>query len=136
MDSLEVLPIDASDLSISYTYENYIDVFTDDGIRVENCADSGYTLHQFGKWHSNNTDFVDFTCNVQSGRAPSASTVYLQIWNYNSSEWETVDSESVAGADIDFDLTCYKTNSISNYYDAYFDPLGYRMTFRIYQEAV
>jgi hypothetical protein len=54
-----------------------------------------------------------------AGLAPSLSTVYLQIYNTSSDEWETVDSDNSSNADTDFsliasmeDLTNYK--NISN----------------------
>jgi len=66
---------------------------------------------------------------LQSDYAPSESTVYLQIYNYNSTTWETIDSDNGEDADTDFeltapiaDLTNYKDNGI--------------MTCRIYQENV
>lgn len=69
--------------------------------------------------------------NGQSDRAPSLSTVYLQIFNRNSSTWETLASNNAAAADTDFDLQAVVTQNLDNY----FDGDGY-IACRIYQEAI
>lgn len=66
----------------------------------------------------------------RSSLAPTTSTIYLQIYNQVTSEWETVDSDNTTGADTDFilkvdiaDLTNYKTSSKT-------------ISCRVYQEAI
>ena len=89
-----------------------------DGV-AEGVADgeTKYVIHLF-------KDYVgaEGTCDLywdgQSTLAPSASTVYLQIYNYDTPAWETIDSDDTTGPDIDFvlegniaDLTDYKSPS-------------------------
>jgi hypothetical protein len=74
---------------------------------------------------------ITVTWEGQSTLAASSSTVYLQVFNYNSGSWETVDSDSTAAANTDFILTGYIDTNVSNYYD-----VGNVVAFRIYQEGV
>jgi len=122
------LPVDDSDLSTSYISQDYLDVDEDDGTRVSITCDEGdYALHQFKDFAGNN-DACTLTWDGQSNLAPSISTVYLQIYNYDTPGWETVDSDDATAADTDFvltaniaDLTNYKSDGI--------------MTCRVYQRG-
>ena len=66
----------------------------------------------------------------QSTLAPSSSTIYLQIYNRDLDEWETVDFDDSTGSSTDFilianiaDLTDYKDgNNV--------------ISCRVYQEAL
>ena len=98
-------------------------------MRVEQTADdSKYAVHQF-KNYVGSSSSCTITADLQSDYAPSASTIYLQIYNYNTTSWGTIDSELAEGADTDFvltanipDLTDYTDNNV--------------MTCRIYQENI
>ena len=104
-----------------------MDVDTNNGVRVGQTAeDTNFTIHQFKDYVGDNTSCT-VAADLQSDYAPSISTVYLQVYNYNSTTWETIDSDNAANADTDFeltsniaDLTNYKQNGI--------------MTCRTYQE--
>jgi hypothetical protein len=130
MGDYVALPTDGSNLTTAYTYQNYLDVATDDDIRVQQCSTGGFTLHLFKRQNSNNTDFIYITCQVQSSLAPTSSAVYLQVFNNTSGLWETIDSESLVGADIDFNLTGSVITNLSDYY-----AVGNWVYFRVYQEA-
>ena len=109
--------------------QDYADVEIDDGIRVGQTADgTKYAIHQFKNYAGDNTACT-ITADLQSDYAPSSSTVYLQVYDYNGTTWETIDFDAAAAADTDFvltanipDLTNYKEDGI--------------MTCRIYQENV
>lgn len=95
-------------------------------VRVGQTATDEYAVHQFKDYVSG--DSAIFECELQSDLAPSGSVVCLQIYNHDSSEWETIDSNNSASADTDFtlnaeiiDLTNYKDNNI--------------VTCRVYQNA-
>ena len=45
---------------------------------------------------------------------PSSSPVYLQIYNHNSSSWETVDSNNLSAVNTNFILTASISNT-ANY---------------------
>ena len=100
---------------------------TDNEVRVGQSADdTNFTIHQFKDYAGGETSCT-LTADVQSDYAPSTSTVYLQIYDYNLDEWETVDSEFEEGANTDFVLTA----PIADLTDYVEDGI---MTCRIYQE--
>lgn len=112
------LPNGTSDLETIYSDDEETDVATRDDVRVGQTGALQYMIHQFKVFVGDKT-----TCKVEwegrSDLAPSDSTVYLQIFNQTTT-WETVDSNSSAPADTDFemeedieDLTDYKdSNSV------------------------
>ena len=97
------LPADDADLEVTYTIPEIDKLSLNDGIEVCQTATQEYMIHQF-------KDFVDgnVTCqlnwNGQSTLAPSASTVYLQIYNHTTTTWFTADFDDTTAADTDFDL--------------------------------
>jgi hypothetical protein len=122
------LPGNDNDLGTYYSSSEITDVGTDDGTRVSQTG-TGFVIHQYKKPNSNNTDDIQGDWNGQVVIPPARSTVYLQIYNQNSTTWETLDSDNTTAADTDFSLSGTKTSSVSNYYDA-----NYWVSFRVYQE--
>ena len=104
------------------------DVATDNGVRVAQTASGKYAIHQF-KDYIGGYATVNLTWNGQSDYAPSSSTVALQIYNYNTTSWETVATNSVASVDTDFDLTANIADTTN-----YVTGGGY-ITCRVYQNA-
>jgi len=111
------LPADDDDLANEYTEQDYEDVAESDDVRVGQTG-TGFVIHQF-------KDYVPKVgCNLhwegQTNYDPASSTVYLQIFNRETEEWETIDSEGsiYVGANTDFvltgdivDLTDYKDSN-------------------------
>jgi len=129
MGEYAVLPADNTDLETAYTELNYLAVDVDDGERVGQTAeDTMFTIHQFKDYVGSETSCT-ITADLQSDYAPSTSTVYLQIYDYILTEWETIDSDGVTGADTDFELRA-EIADLTDYVD------GGIMTCRIYQENV
>lgn len=99
-----ILPLDNTDLETPYSEQDYIDVSTKNDVRVSQNASGEYAIHQFKDFASTTT-----TCTIewegQTNIAPSSSTVYLQIFNYNTSLWETIDSDNTSSVNTDFTLT-------------------------------
>jgi hypothetical protein len=123
------LPTTTADLDTLYTDQEEIDVSTDDETYV-NVEGSNYLIHQHAKVNSNKSA-LSIKWNGQSTLAPSSSTVYLQIYNFNTNSWETLSSNNSASANTDFSLTGSKTTNLTYYYDS--DNYCY---VRVYQEAV
>ena len=123
------LPTTTADLDTLYTDQEEIDVSTDNGTYV-NVEGSNYLIHQHAKVNSNKSA-LSIKWNGQSTLAPSSSTVYLQIYNFNTNSWETLSSNNSASANTDFSLTGSKTTNLTYYYDS--DNYCY---VRVYQEAV
>lgn len=122
------LPTNDSDLENSYTWEEYQNVKTDNGVYTDQSATEEYAIHFFKDQHINNTDPITLEWNGQSTLAPSQRTTYLQIYDRVAEEWSTLDSDSTTGADTDFTLTGSRSTNLSNYYDA-----NYWVKCRVYQ---
>ncbi len=73
---------------------------------------------------------VDLEWEGQTNTAPSWSTVYLQIFNQVSGEWENVDSDNSSSAATDFTLSG-TVPSLTNYKDG-----SNVISCRVYQLAV
>jgi hypothetical protein len=122
------LPGNDTDLSTAYSAQDYTDVASDNAVRVGITGVVPYLLHQFKDKNTNNTDQITMSWNGQSDLAPSTTAVRLQIYNRNSTTWETLATESSAAANTDFTLSGTVTTNLSNYYDGSFYVSG-----RVYQ---
>jgi hypothetical protein len=86
-------------------------------------------IHQFKDFYPTNQPcYLNWT--GRSDLAPSTSAVFLQIFNQNTGAWETVATNNVIGAGIDFTLTALIP-----------DPTDYKdgsqvISSRVYQLAV
>jgi len=123
------LPSDDALLSTIYEADDYTAVEDDDASRVEANGGDATTLHQFKDKGDNPSAEISATANLQTAVAPSTKTVYLQIFNRTSGEWETVDSDNTTGANTDFELSASITENLDDYYDA-----NNWVSFRIYQQ--
>lgn len=123
------LPGDDADLETDYTSQDYLDVDADDGDRVGITTTGEFMIHQF-KDYVGSAPSCQLNWNGQSTLAASLSTVYLQIYNRDTPAWETVDSNSAAAYDTDFDLTAY----IADLTD-YVDSNGV-ISCRVYQDCL
>ena len=113
--------VDDSDLGTIYTEDEKIDVAQTDAVRVGQLGILEFMIHQY-------KDFVNAEgyCTIEwFGRSKLEgyrSTIYLQVYNQVTNEWETLDSNNTAEEyeDVELfatllDLTNYKTaiNTIS-----------------------
>jgi len=62
--------------------------------------------------------------------SPATSTVYLQIYNFNSTTWETLDFSTI-DTSVNFDLNFTITTDVENYYDG-----SYWVVARVYQDMI
>lgn len=120
------LPTNANDLSTPFTSSDYSNVATDNGIYVAQTG-ANNLIFEYKYENANSTDPVTITWNGKTTVATSTRTAYLQIWNYNTSAWETLASNSTTSANTDFTLSAIQNTSMSNYYS------GGIITARVYQ---
>ena len=119
------LPANSADLETSYTTQNKTDVETNNGVRVEQTATSQYAIHQFKDYCAGSS--ATFTWEGQTNMPPVLSTVYLQIYNINTTTWVTIDSDNSSNEDTDFTLTA-NVADLTNYKDG-----NGMVTCRVYQ---
>lgn len=102
---------------------------TDNAVRVAQTATQQHMVHQFKNFVGSSVSCTPL-CNLQSTLAASASTIYLQIYNQNTTTWDTIASNNTASANTDFDLTV-NVPDLTNYKKA-----NNTISCRVYQEAL
>ena len=123
------LPADDTDLETDYVEQDYTDVASKNDIRVDQTGTQQYMIHQFKDYcEDNNSCTLEWE--GQSTLAPTSSTIYLQIYNRTTEEWDTVDSDNTTGADTDFTLTA-NVADLTNYKDG-----NTLISCRVYQLAL
>jgi len=127
--SEDTLPVNTTNLGSPYTDTDVTNVSTDDGVRVCQTGE-GYVLHLFKAYAPTNNGAIKLTWNGQTDLAPSTSPVFLQIYNYNTASYETLDAETLESTAIDFDLIGNVNSSVVNYYGP-----GNLVIARVYQET-
>jgi hypothetical protein len=125
----ETLPTDDSDLEVVYSAQDIIDVATQDDVMVDQTATNQNAIHQFKDYVATNNN-CSLTWEGRSSLAPSSSIVYLQIYNRNTTAWDTVDLDNSSNADTDFILTA-SVADLTNYKDA-----NSVISCRIYQDML
>jgi len=118
-----------TDLTTAFSEQDYIDVADDDDVRVDQATNGNFSAFMFKDKHLGEAT-VSVSWNGQSTLAPTISPVILQVFNRTSSLWETLASNSIAGANTDFTVVGEILTSVEDYFDAEF-----WVSCRVYQEA-
>jgi hypothetical protein len=101
---------------VNYSGQDVIDVATKDDTRVAQTATGEHMIHQYKDFVGANNN-CQLEAEVQTTLDPASSTVYLQIYNRNSTTWETVDSDNSSAINTDFQLISAVPN-LTNYKNA------------------
>jgi hypothetical protein len=88
-------------------------------------------IQEFKKDWTNSVDVPTFTYTGRSTYSTLLSPILIQIYNQNSSQWETLATINKIPADTDFTTTVTQSTNIANYYDS-----KSIVTFRIYQQVI
>jgi hypothetical protein len=119
---------DDSTLSTTFNSTNYSNVTTEDST-FDTISGDGYLNYLFKAYKSGGGNFL-INVKAKSTKAPSSNTVYLQVYNRDTTSWENLDSDSSTGANTVFTLSGGKNSSLTDYYDS--DNL---LSLRVYQEV-
>lgn len=97
---------------------DYTTVSTNDGTYVAQDNSSSYAVFHCQWQHTNNTDNITISWNGKSDFSTSGvhNTASLDIWNYNTSSWELIDTDTTTTAGTDFTMTATVNSNISFYY--------------------
>lgn len=125
-----VLDTNNANIDVSFSSVQVGDVNADDGDYFTEYG-SEYMMRQYKYKHVNNTDNIKFVWSGRSTEATNISPILIQIWNVNSTQWETLARETRIAADVDFTATVVQSTNVSNYYD-----VGNVVTFRSYQQVI
>lgn len=119
VEILPALPPDSTsqDLSNLFTAHQYSNASVDDGDYFVQTG-SKYIITEFKRQSPNNSNNIQVIWKGRTTLAPSRSRVFLQIFNQNSSAWETLGSQSVVSVDTDFILQGTQNTNVANYYDS------------------
>lgn len=109
-----VLPSDETDLETNYSAGDVTDVETENSVFVGQTASGEYAIHKWNDYAATNS--CTFTEKGRTNQACWLSPVVLQIYNFDTSTWETLDTDSTTAAGTLFTLTAYKAD-LTNYKD-------------------
>lgn len=122
------LPSNDTDLETEYDMNDIGNVETADNVRVAQTGTNQYMIHQF-KNDIGGASACNVTWEGQTTWPPSSNPVTLQIYNRNTTSWETIDSDNTTAEDTDFQLTANIPDTTD-----YVDGNGF-ISCRIYQQA-
>ena len=103
----------------------------DDNVYVQQDATGEYSIFLWKNQHSNSNEIIIVQWIGKSDRASSTSTVYLQIYNRNTPAWETLDTDNITAANVEFTLSGFQAANLGHYYDG-----GNWVACRVYQNAI
>lgn len=128
-DSLALPATGANDLNL-FNAVQVSNVSGDDGDYFIEYG-SEYMIREYKSQHQNNTDNISFTWKGRSTESTLVSPILIQIYNVNSSTWETLANINTVPADTDAQVTVTKSTNLSNYYDS-----TNTVTLRSYQQVI
>lgn len=114
----------------SFNILQYSNVSADDGGYFVEFG-SEYMIRNYKRQNGNNTDSPTFTWKGRTTYDTRISPILIQIFNVNSSTWETLAVANKVPPDTDFYATVSQTTNASNYYDS-----TNTVTFRSYQKVI
>lgn len=112
------------------TNKNVMNVAVDDGDYFIQYG-SEYLIQEYKKKWTNATDVITFVWKGRTTFSTLVSPFLIQIYNVNTTTWETLARETRIPADTDFTLTVTQTANVANYYDT-----NNIVTFRTYQLVI
>ena len=124
------MPTDDSDLNTHFTAQDYLDVASVDSIYVAQGSSDKYAVELFKRRYASQTDFIG-TWTGKTTRSPSLSPVYLMIFNRTTRLWEILAVNSTYGTNVNFTLSGYIEDNLSDYFDA-----SNWVAFMVYQKAI
>ena len=125
------LPTDDSNLETEFSCPEYPVVYADDDQYVRQAATDEFAVKQFKNKFDVDSMAIVVEWKGKMGLTTSGSTAYLQIYNYDSPGWETLDTDTTTVSGTEFILSGTQSEDVTNYYDG-----SNWVTCRIYQEAV
>jgi hypothetical protein len=122
------LPTTDTPLANAFTSTDLTDTSSDNATYVTAQGDQTYSIFNFGYRHLNNTDNIQVAWNGKATLPATTAPVYLQIYNYTDSAWETQATETTTSAGTDFTLGFTINADNSEYYGT-----SNKVTCRVYQ---
>ena len=124
------LPSTGADLASRNTAVLYSNESVNDGDYAIQFG-SEYIISNYQYDWTDNTSLIQFTWSGRTTFDTRVSPIVIQIYNVNSTSWETLAIINTQPADVDFTKKVTQTTNLSNYYDS-----NNIVTFRVYQRVV
>lgn len=129
--TVAALPTADANLGTAYTEAEENNVGSDDGVRVGCNATNlnDYVIHQFKRRMGiPAVNSLRVTWNGKTNLPTATRPVVLQVYNYFTAAWETLDQTTTAAINTDFTLTGLISSNLANYFNA-----ENEITARVYQ---
>lgn len=119
-EDTDVLRTDTADLSNVYTTQEYTNVDTSDDVDTKQGGTSRFQVHQYRVYNTNATDFIRITWEGSPiVDATVSNPLVIQMYNYNTQQWETRDSSNTAVTTSDTTFSVTIDMSGSDFYGPY-----------------
>ena len=113
---LESLPTTDASLSTYYSPSDFNAVSELDNVKVS-VNGEGYLIHQFKAKNESNEEPINISCTGLTTTDASSSSIFIQIYNYDTEEWETIDEDSTTEVLDNFVLSVNISSNLSDYYN-------------------
>ena len=110
------LPTNDNGLENDFAFYEYGYVSAVDGNYSEQTTTNEYSLFVFREKHTNSIDEIAVSWTGKSSLATTTEKVYLEIYNYATATWDTLDINNTVAANIDFTLSGSVTDGQQDYY--------------------
>lgn len=126
--AVNTLPTNADPLANAYSTSQITDTATQDSSYVDAVGTNRYLVHLFRDLMTGSETALSRTWIGRMSRPASVSTVFLQIYNFNTASWETVDSDNAGTSPLSLGGTV--NTNVAHYFDA-----NNITAWRVYQEV-
>lgn len=128
-EDLTALPAGVTDLLNIFSGGEYVQAQFVDGVRVAQPAIKTYACFLFKDRYTSDIPFT-VTWVGRSNKAATVFPIVLQIYNRNTTTWETLASNNTAAANTDVTLSGTKLSTIADYFD-----VNHEIVCRVYQQV-
>lgn len=118
MESKTALPVDNSRLANVYTRAQVTEADQDNAGYVDLSQNTRYGVHEFEYFVGLTPATFAVKWKGKSTRPASAGTVTMQLYNLNTSTWDTVATDSTTAAGTEMTLNANIASGYANYFDA------------------
>ena len=117
-DALASLPTGTSSLTYFFDDKGYDNIASNDGNSDPITGSNSIPVFLFAHQHTNSSDYIAITWNGSTTAGCSVATsVALQVYNFNSDSWQGFATNTTCTNSADFDLTANIFSNPSYYYD-------------------
>jgi len=110
------LPTDDNGLENDFAFYEYGYVSAVDGNYSDQTTTNEYSLFVFREQNTNSVDEIAVSWTGKSSLSPTSEKIYLEIYNYVTATWDTLDIDNTTAADTNLTLSGSVTDGQQDYY--------------------